>query len=954
LNLADEAARERNLIEAGVLNPARQRRTPPQNRDPLVHRSKRSPLQWTLNTDPALVSPDAIVPPDATVPPPAFSQTRTASSQPRAAGFEAFVQESSGYPADAAIAAGPNHILVASNDSVAVLNKDGVRTLRMSLEGFLRRTDLRDPFDPRVLFDAQANRFFLIALNGSSSRTNSVVVAVSTGPDPTGTWWVYSFAATGFNIPGQWIDYPSAALALDWLVISGNNFPDDGPSQSSTLMIIDRSAPWGQSVSFSYWTVNSDFTLVPAHEFGPRSASAFTVSSQPAQTGAVSLRRISRSGTQISLSAPTSLPSGRPWLFPFNAAILPQQGSFTRLDAGDSRMQSCIKRGDVVYCSNTIFQTTSAGTVSGARIWEIDTAQNRLRNNYDLVDPSGQIFLAYPSLAVNSRNDLYVGLAGAAANLPIYSYSAILRANNPTFSWSTLKVSTAPYAVPPDNFGRVRWGDYTGTTVDPSNDTQFWTAQIFASSGPFGSAWGVWVDTDAAAAPACQFTVSPTALSVPAFRNSQTIQVTASAPTCSWSVEGGASWAVVTNGSGRRGSGSVTIDFSDNPVPSPRSLNLNVAGRQVTVNQASGATISQVRISRLTVDPTVTPGGRHNIGVTFTIEGSRSYPNMRIHFTLTRTGLRDVTSAFFAQCNFTNELQANTSYTCAGPIDIPSNLFPGNNQMLAEFDPAGTYSDLRQAPLASWPATNVLARADAPVVPANGVTHAATNVSSPISPGQLVTLYGNQIGSPSPLGLQLDSSRRVSTRLGPTEVFVDNVRAPIIYSFPGQVAFVVPFSVAESVRQGRRTASIVLSKNDIRGAEVVVPLAAVAPAVFTANSSGSGIAAATNQNGSAHSSANPARRGEVITLYGSGFGLTSPQFLDGELAPRAALLRSAIRAEIAGISATVEYAGAAPGLVSGVVQINIRIPANSLPGQVPVRVFADGSATQANVLIDVR
>jgi uncharacterized protein (TIGR03437 family) len=37
-----------------------------------------------------------------------------------------------------------------------------------------------------------------------------------------------------------------------------------------------------------------------------------------------------------------------------------------------------------------------------------------------------------------------------------------------------------------------------------------------------------------------------------------------------------------------------------------------------------------------------------------------------------------------------------------------------------------------------------------------------------------------------------------------------------------------------------------------------------------------------------------------------------------------------------------------------VVQINIRIPANSLPGQVPVRVFADGSATQANVLIDVR
>ena len=89
-----------------------------------------------------------------------------------------------------------------------------------------------------------------------------------------------------------------------------------------------------------------------------------------------------------------------------------------------------------------------------------------------------------------------------------------------------------------------------------------------------------------------------------------------------------------------------------------------------------------------------------------------------------------------------------------------------------------------------------------------------------------------------------------------------------------------------------------------------------------------------NQDGSVNSSANPAPRGSIVSLFGTGMGLMDPLPEDGQVINDAEhQLRLPVQVMFGGlIPGEVLYAGAAPGLVAGVIQINVRIPQNLLAG----------------------
>ena len=53
-------------------------------------------------------------------------------------------------------------------------------------------------------------------------------------------------------------------------------------------------------------------------------------------------------------------------------------------------------------------------------------------------------------------------------------------------------------------------------------------------------------------------------------------------------------------------------------------------------------------------------------------------------------------------------------------------------------------------------------------------------------------------------------------------------------------------------------------------------------------------------------------------------------------------------------AADVLYAGVSPGSISGLYQINIRIPANTADGNIPVILRIGGQSTQSNAIIAVR
>jgi uncharacterized protein (TIGR03437 family) len=128
----------------------------------------------------------------------------------------------------------------------------------------------------------------------------------------------------------------------------------------------------------------------------------------------------------------------------------------------------------------------------------------------------------------------------------------------------------------------------------------------------------------------------------------------------------------------------------------------------------------------------------------------------------------------------------------------------------------------------------------------------------------------------------------------------------------------------------------------------MVPVRASAPNLFTLNQTGAGQAAAINGiDGTANTPVNPAKIGGNISLYATGEGQTSSE---SDFTP---VLQ--VRVTVGGIPAAVNFAGRAPGQVTGLMQVNVQVPIGVQPGgYVPVVLqVGDVSSTPGAVWIAV-
>lgn len=229
------------------------------------------------------------------------------------------------------------------------------------------------------------------------------------------------------------------------------------------------------------------------------------------------------------------------------------------------------------------------------------------------------------------------------------------------------------------------------------------------------------------------------------------------------------------------------------------------------------------------------------------------------------------------------------------------------------------------------------------------VTNSASFAQRSIAPGALLTFFGTNIGPSQAAGLQVINGA-VSTSLANTQVLFDDVAAPLIYASSVQTTAVVPFELA-----GRPSARLRVIYQGKTVYDQPVSVAESAPGLFTANASGSGQLAALNQDGSPNSAGNAAERGTVLQIYATGGGLTNPPGVTGALATGPAALRQEVRVLIGNQDATVQYAGQAPSLVNGVIQINATIPASVVPSPaVPIVVTIGGRSSQTTATVAVR
>ena len=229
------------------------------------------------------------------------------------------------------------------------------------------------------------------------------------------------------------------------------------------------------------------------------------------------------------------------------------------------------------------------------------------------------------------------------------------------------------------------------------------------------------------------------------------------------------------------------------------------------------------------------------------------------------------------------------------------------------------------------------------------VVNGASGATGAIVPGEVVVLYGSGMGPAQITQSSLTSGGLLPTSLATTSVFFNGTPAPVLYTSANQVGVIAPFALNGS------NAQVAVLYNGQNSAPVSVPVAAVAPGLFTLTGSGTGQALAINvADGSFNGPAHPAASGTYLTLYATGAGQTNPAGSDG--LPGAAgvpepLPNATVTATIGGKSATVSYAGGATNLVAGVIQVNVLVPSGLPAGAVPVVLQIGTGATQSSVTI---
>jgi uncharacterized protein (TIGR03437 family) len=380
----------------------------------------------------------------------------------------------------------------------------------------------------------------------------------------------------------------------------------------------------------------------------------------------------------------------------------------------------------------------------------------------------------------------------------------------------------------------------------------------------------------------------------------------------------GGSWLAVSPTSGTA-SGPLTVSIASNQLSQGTYtgqivLSLqNASTSSITINVTLNVTAPQFLI----VNPSQT--------FTFTYQLGQPQPAPQ-RFKVTSGGATQLT------------FQVGTTTVSGGSwlsTDITSGTTPAdvNLQVNAAGLAAGTYngSATVTATGVSGTATlNVVLSVVAPAAPVpNTIKNSASLAAGFIAPGEIVSIFGTNLGPALPANgttFTLNNQGGVDPTLAGVQVLFNGKAGTPIYVSANQINVIVPYEVA-----GQATTSMVVQYLGIPSAPFNLSVAVQAPGIYTINSAGLQ-AAALNQNGSVNGTgANGtayASPDTTVVFFATGGGQTSPASVTGSVTPIGATLYKVpnVTATVGGQPAVVEFAGGAPGLVAGVLQVNVHIP----------------------------
>jgi trimeric autotransporter adhesin len=423
----------------------------------------------------------------------------------------------------------------------------------------------------------------------------------------------------------------------------------------------------------------------------------------------------------------------------------------------------------------------------------------------------------------------------------------------------------------------------------------------------------------------------------------QSFNIAASSGTLTYSIATatttGANWLVTQGPSSGSTPGSLTVGVGNfsNLTPGPYNGSITITSGAsnspvvipVTLTVAAGPTLVLQSPASMTVNQVASP--------------SQSATPVTQEQIVLASGVNSVSFTVAASTTDGNHWLIALPASGTTPATITASINTGG-LAIGKYTGTVTITPSSGAPVTVTITANVTQDFPAP----SSVVNGASFLSGAVSPGEIVTIFGTQLGPVTPATLQLNASGEVASTLGGTQVFFDGTPAPMIYASSTQISVIVPYEIA-----GQTTTSVSVEYLTLKSSSISVPVATSAPGIFVLGGTSQG--AILDQNFTVNGPANPAAVGSIIQIFATGEGQTNPAGVDGFVAqgPIAMPLLK-VTAQINGEDAQVVYAGAAPGEPSGVIQVNVMIPSD-VPhgGSVPVTIKVGTVFSQPGVTVAI-
>jgi uncharacterized protein (TIGR03437 family) len=379
----------------------------------------------------------------------------------------------------------------------------------------------------------------------------------------------------------------------------------------------------------------------------------------------------------------------------------------------------------------------------------------------------------------------------------------------------------------------------------------------------------------------------------------------------------------------------------------PAGLGTGAYNGMITVSGAGAATGTTIVTVVLNVGtPTITVTAANNpLNFTYQIGGAIPTPqSIQVSGSASGLGFTALaTSSGWLMVSPASAAVPATLIVSANPSDLSVGDYSGSLMVAGANGAAGSAT------------IQVSLTITAPSPTVTAVVNAGSYAGGAIAPGEIVAIGGTSIGPAMPAYLTLDQTGKVSPSIGGVQVLFDGIPAPLIYASASQINAVVPYEIA-----GALGPSVVVEFQEQSSKAYALTLTPTAPGLFTLNASGTGPGAFLNQDYSTNSPRNPAAKGSYVTLYLTGEGQTAPDGVTGAvtvesptppLTPQPLLPVTVL---INGQAAPTAFFGEAPGIVSGVLQINVQVPLDAKSGDLPIVVSVGDNPSQNGVTLSVR